>query len=639
MQKLLTVTGLLIALGLFLAVNIVSNAGFSGARLDLTENQLYTLSEGSKNILQKLPEPITLRFYLSQQLATSVPSINSYSIRVRELLEEYQRASDGKVTLHIIEPEPFSEAEDRAMSFGLQGVPLDNASTTLYFGLAGTNSTDDEEVIPFFQPNRQEFLEYDITQLVYKLSHPKQQVIGIMSSLPIQGSAANALPFMQQPGSQEAWMIVEQIQQNFSVQTLETTATLIPDEIDVLMLVHPKGLSEATLYAIDQFVLNGGRALVFVDPYSEADTPPQNPQNPLANINAPRNSELTRLLDSWGIELTDKVVGDLESAQKVQTRRGNRMAVVDYPVWMNLNAQDHFSPDDIITGKLDDVIVATAGGLSQKEGASTDFMPLITSSDNAMLFETSRLGLFSNPEEMVRDFKAEGQFTLAARVTGSINTAFPDGKPASEATEGAETPTESPANHLAESKEAVNLIIVADTDLLQDQFWVQVQSFFGSRIPLPHAANGTFVTNALDNLGGSNDLISVRNRGSFSRPFTKVNELQKKAEMRFLETAQELEQKLQETEQKLRQLQTQRQDGNQALLSVEQQQEIDKFRAEKVDIRKELRGVQHELQKDIEHLESRLWYVNVGLMPIFVGIVGILVWAFRSSRRRGLTPA
>jgi len=627
-QKMLTTTGLLIAIILFLAINIVSDVAFKSARLDLTENQLYTLSEGSKNILKALEEPITLRFFLSQKVATRLPGISSYTVRVRELLEEYQRTAGDKLKLKLIDPEPFSEEEDQAEGYGLQGIPVDDSNTTFYFGLAGTNSTDDEEVIPFFSPNRTEFLEYDLTKLIHQLDKPKQKVVGIMSTLPVQGNTAS--PFQQ--NAAKPWMIVDHIRQLFEVRTVETNVEKIPDKIDMLMLIHPKDFSEATLYALDQFVLNGGRVIVFADPYSEVYEPPSDPKNPFAAMQAPRNSELSKLFDAWGLEIVpNKVVGDLRVAQKVQVRKGSRAVVVNYPVWIDLDNEQYFNTEDIVSAKLDNIVFATAGAIVEKGDVETEIIPLIQTGSKAMQIETSKLGFFGDPEDLVRNFKPEGQFTLAARVTGKVKTAFPEGKPTAEE-------TDQKTEHLTESAEPINIIIVADTDLLEDKFWVRVQNFIGQRIALPHAANATFVSNALDNLSGSNDLISVRNRGNFAKPFTKVEDIQREAEQQYRAKEKQLQTRLQETDQKIRELQTQKKDGNEFMLNVEQQQEIARFREEKIHIRKELRDVQHELHKNIASLETQMKFINIGLMPLLIGIGGITLGILSRRRRKGLQP-
>lgn len=645
MKKLLTTTGLLIGVVLFLAINILGNVAFKALRIDLTENQLYTLSEGSKNILQNLDESITLRFYLSQKLATNLPSLNTYTIRVRELLEEYQRLSNGKLQLEVIDPEPFSEAEDRAVGYGLQGVPLDDSNTTFYFGLVGTNSVNDQETITFFQPNREEFLEYDVTKLIYQLSHPKQKVVGIMSTLPIEGDKAT--PFAQ--NAKPAWMIVEQLRQSFDVRSVNTDVDNIDKDINVLMLVHPKNLSDQTLYAIDQFVLRGGRLLTFVDPYSETEEIPSDPNNPFANMNVPRNSDLNRLFEKWGIEMTQgKVVGDMDLSQRVQIRKGNRMAVINYPIYLDINDKKYMNQEDIVTANLGNITFASVGELKKRDGSDIAFEPLLQTSDKAMLIDTTRLGMFSDPEAMVRDFKPEKQFTLAARISGKVKTAFPDGKPKPEKTDDADkkdTPEDEAKKaadeeaakkaHLNESVDAINVVVIADTDMLQDQFWVQVQNFLGQRIALPQAANATLITNALDSLAGSNDLISVRSRGSFTRPFTKLEEIQKEAEQKFREKEKELQARLQETEQKIVALQSQKQEGNNTIiLSSEQQQEIENFRQEKIKIRKELRNVQHELRKDIENLENVMKFINIGLVPLLIGLIGFGLSFYRSRRKR-----
>ncbi len=634
MKKLLAGSGLLVALALFLTVNILSNVLFKSVRADLTDGNIYTLSQGSKNIVQSLPEPITLRFYVSEKLATTLTGISNYTVRVKELLEEYQREAQGKIVLQILDPEPFSEEEDRAVGYGLQGVAVDTANTTFYFGLVGNNAIDDEETITFFQPNREEFLEYDITQLIYRLAYPKKRVVGIMSALPIQGDPAS---FMQQSETQQPWMIVSQINELFDVQTLATDSEQIPADIDVLMLVHPKGLTERTLYAIDQYVLKGGHTLVFVDPYSEADQPTSDPKNPFAAMQAPRNSELDKLLTAWGLELVSgKVVGDMKTAKKVRANKDGRSVVIDYPVWLTLN-EDNMNSEDIITAHLEAIGVASAGRLIAKENTGFTVTPLLHSGDSAMQVDTSKLGMLADPVALAQDFKAEGQdFIIAARVTGKFKTAFPDGKPKAEKADDKdkESKEDDKTPALKEAKENASVIVIADTDMLEDQFWVQVQNFLGQRVAIPNAANASFVVNALDNLSGSSDLISVRNRGNADRPFTKVAEIKRAAEQKFRAKEKELQARLTQTEQKINELQNQKQDSGLLKLSLEQQQAISGFRAEQLKIRKELRQVQHELQKDIEGLEGTMKFINIGLMPLLISFGGIFLGIYSSGRRR-----
>lgn len=640
--RLLTVGGLVMGAAILLAINIISNTVFQSARLDLTQNRLYTLSDGTRNILSALDEPVSLRLFLSRAAATRLPGINSYAIRVRELLQEYERAAGGKITLQIIDPEPFSEEEDRAVGYGLQGVPLDDVNSVLYFGLAGTSSTDGQQVIPFFAADREEFLEHDLTKLVYQLANPKLPVVGLISTLPIDGGGAMAMQGMQ--GMQAPWTIIDQMRQLFDLRSIGAQETSIPEDVDVLMLVHPKDLSNQLLYAIDQFVLFGGRALVFADPYAEADQAGGG-----FGMGSTNSSNLDVLFNQWGVELpAASVVGDLQTAVRVQTSVNSRSVVVEYPVWMDIQP-NQISADDIVTADIGNLMFATAGQLSAIGDSGTQMIPLVQTTANATEVDTANLGFGGDPQKILRDYKpGDTVLNLAVRITGPVKTAYPGGPPAAEPEESQgvddqsggddgeqqseEDETEN-GKHLEASKEDVNLIVVADTDFLQDRFWVQVQNFLGSRLAIPTAGNGSFVINALDNLVGSNDLISVRNRGSFSRPFTLVQAIRQDAELRFRQTEQQLLNELTATEQKLAELDQQKDANESLILSEEQQLEIERFRQEKVRIRKELRDVRHELQKDIERVASVTKFANIGLMPLLIGI-GAVVFSVARLRRR-----
>lgn len=628
-RNLASGTGLIIAVVLFLAVNIISNLMFKSVRFDLTENKLYTLSQGTRNILAGLDEPITLRLYLSKKLASNFPDINSYSVRVKELLEQYQRVSNGKITLDIIDPEPFSPEEDRAVGYGLQGIPVEGGSATFYFGLAGTNSTDKQQVIPFLQPDRADFLEYDLTKLIYTLSHPKPPVVGLISTLPMEGGPPQP---MAPGGNSRPWVVYEQMGQLFDIRTLGTNVSKIPKDVDVLMLVHPRGLSQSTLYAIDQFVMRGGHVLAFVDPDAEADR--QQGGSRFGGMQKPQHSDLGPLLKDWGVSFADtKVVADAGGAKKIRLRRGGRLLLRDYPVYFDVPS-DQMDGQDIITANLDKVTLASAGALQKVKGAKTTFTPLLRSSAQAMEVNASQL-MFPDPDGLMSKFQAEGQYTVAARITGDLTTAFPDGPPkAGDNGKDKGKPTQVPGPQLKKSAKAANIIVVADSDMLEDRFWVHTQNFIGQRIALPTSGNGNFVINALDNLGGSNDLISVRSRGNVSRPFTKVRALQQSAEQRFRKKEQELRQKLRNTEQQLQSLRSQKQGGDAVILNSAQQREITRFRQDKIRIRKELREVQHQLRKDIEGLEGWVKFINIGLIPILIVIGGLAAGVYRLRHRR-----
>ena len=608
-RKLISETGLLLAAILAVAVVIVGDATFTSIRLDLTTNRLFTLSDGTINILKSLKEPINLDFYLSRKTLTDYPSIINYGNRVRDLLNEYAAEANGKIKLTIIEPEAFSETEDQAVASGLQGVPISNAGDQAYFGLVGTNSVDNESVIPFFQDSREASLEYDITKLIYNLANPDKRVIGVLSGLPLFGQ-----PIPQQPP--RPWAITNAMQEFFEVRNLGTDVEKIADDIDVLMVVHPKDFSDQTLYAIDQFLLGGGKAMLFVDPMAEADSAQPDPQNPM--VMPSMSSSLNRLFTAWKVEVTaGKIVGDINLAMRVQTRgqRGQQEAI--YLPWLRLE-QSSFNSQDFATNELNTVNVASSGVIEKQEGSTLEFTPLMQTTMDSMLIDSDRLMFQQDPASMLNDFISENhQRTIAARLSGKISTAFPDGLPGAG------------GQPLKEGN--LNVILIADTDMLSDYMWIRTQTFFGVEVPQTLANNGDFVINSLDNLSGNNDLISLRTRGNYSRPFTTVEEIRRNAESEFRDREQELQAKLEETEQRLGELQ-QETGGSELILSPEQTSEIEKFRQEQINTRKELRNVQHELQKNIERLGAQLKFINIGLIPLLIAALAITAGFLRSRR-------
>ena len=643
-DRYLTAAGLAVGLVLLFALNILSNDILRSARLDLTEGRIFTLSEGTRKILAGIEEPISLRFYLSRKLATRVPEIGTYATRVQELLQEYERAAGEKLRLEVIEPEPFSREEDRAVGYGLRGLPVNTSDEVIYFGLAGTNSVDSEEVIPFFSSEREEFLEYDITKLIHNLATPKRPVIGLVSSLSIEGLGPRAaFRGLTSP----PWAVVEQMRQLFEVRSLNASLSTVPDDVDVLVVVHPKGWNDRALYAIDQFVLRGGRALIFVDANAEADQGVQRGGVMIPTRSS--RSEMDRLLDAWGVELEkDSIIGDLQLAAKVRMDREGRAVTFDYPVWIQLGPQQ-MNQEDAVTAKLGNLSLGTPGSLVKKPNAGISFVPLIQTTPGAAAFPADKVAITEDPQNLLRIYSPQNRaFTLAARISGKVQSAFPDGSPPVEKTADPDSPeSASPGDearaaedtatdqpHLPASLQPVNLIVVADTDLLQDRFWVSVQEFLGSRVAVPNAANGAFVVNALDNLSGSGDLISVRNRGSSVRPFKRVNELREQAELKFRQKEQELIDRLEATEQKLVELESTRQSDDGMILTEAQQEELLQFRQERLRIRKDLRDVRHRLRQDIESLQNRLKILNIGIVPALIAISGLMVGVFRIRRRR-----
>jgi ABC-type uncharacterized transport system involved in gliding motility auxiliary subunit len=616
------VGGLIALAVLFLGVVMLSNLGLRGMRLDLTQNRLYTLSPGTREVLAEIKEPINLYFYFSRESAAKqAPLLMPYANRVREFVEELAARSGGKIRLRVIDPQPFSDDEDRATEFGLQ--PLQNGGgDSLFFGLAGTNSTDGRASIPSFQADREEFLEYDVAKLINELGSPKKPVIGLISSLGLQGQFN---PMTGQMGEQ--WPILTSLQDLFTMRTLNADVDHIDKDVDVLMLVHPKGWSHKTLYAIDQFVMRGGKVLLFVDPNAGGDTAGQDPSNPLAGAMADHSSDLEPLLKAWGVDYDPtKVIGDLELGLEVRTSM--QSPPVRHIGILGLTNRN-MNQKDVITATLEKINLATAGAVSQHPGSKITFEPLLTSSASAAPIPAQRFNALTDPASLRDGFKPTGvHYAFAARITGTVDSAFPQGAPADQ--KPAAGP---PAAHLAKSQAPANIVVVADTDLLMDYMWVQTRELFGQKVAQPFANNADFVANILDNLSGSSALISVRGRASFSRPFERVEALRRQADDRLRAKALELQGQLQQTETKLTDLQTKRNDQSSLMLSTDQEAELKRFIAEKARIRKELRETQRGLDVDINRLETWLKAINIVLAPLAVAIVGVVLLSTRRKRR------
>ncbi|TAH39971.1 MAG: hypothetical protein EYC70_00040 [Planctomycetota bacterium] len=641
-SKLYGVLGLVLAGILFLGVNLFSHEALRGARVDVTDNDLYTLSAGSKRIAAGIQEPVTLRLYFSESLSEETSGLRDYAQRVRELLAEYVRAGAGGIVLQVVDPEPFSDDEEKAVAYGLESAPVPGSPDRIFFGLVGTNTTDGQEIIPFFDPRRETSLEYDVTKLVYKLAHPDKRVVGLMSSLPLDG--APQMPFGAAP-QQEPWYITRHLREFFDVRSVEPTAQEIPADVKVLVLVHPKNLPDPTLYALDQFVLRGGNLIVFVDPLCEADQPMQDPSNPFAGMQEPKGSNLGRLFDAWGIELVaDSVVADRKAAIMVNVRGARGQEVVPFVTYLQIGP-DHLDRQDVVTADLGDLKLGMAGALQKKEGAGVEFTPLIETSDEARLEEESRLRFFPQPQDLLKDYAPQGRFTLAARLRGRFATAFPEGKPAAPPEpEGEPSPPEEEAEPeadaeaevepLQEAADQCNVIVVADADMLSDRFWVSVQDFLGTQVAYVSSQNADFLVYAIENLSGSNDLLGIPSRKEFSRPFQRVQELQQAAQERFQASAAQFQEQLRETQNKLRNLRFEEQGSGELVLSPEQRAEIRKLQEDEVRLQRELRNVQLELNKDIDRLGRTMKVINIALIPALVCLAAVGLGLGRGRRRK-----
>lgn len=624
--------GLVSALVLFVAVNVIANKTLGAKRIDLTQRKLYTLSLGTKVTLAKIGEPLVLRFYYSKKLGDEIPTYGVYAQRVREMLGEYAATAGGKIELQELDPQPFSTTEDRAVAFGLQGVPLDQGGEQVYFGLAATNATDDQQIIPFFQPERERLLEYDLTKLIHSLAFPKKPTVGLLTALPLEGDIMAAM----QGRPMIPYAVIEQIKPLYDIKDLSTNLDVVPPEVDVLMVAHPQNLPEKTLYAIDQYVLKGGKALVFVDPNSETQQMHPSQLNPPG---MPLDSNLDKLFKAWGVELEPKMVaGDRRAARRVNAGTGQRVVAMDYLAWLSLD-QTNLNRDDLITTDLAHVNLASSGILDPLKDAKTSFTPLISTSPDSMPIPVEKIQAMPDVGGLIRDFKSSGKpLVLAAHVTGPADTAFPDGPPKDDKakdakTDGAAKDEPPAAPQLKAAASPINVVLVADTDILEDRFWIQSQDFFGQTVTIPVANNGDFVANAIDVLAGGDDLISLRSRGTSARPFELVNKIQRAADTTYQATEKDLETKLKDTQDKIKQL---REQGGRpgAALAAEQAQAIDNFRADMISIRQQLRQVQLALRQDINRLQAWTQFFDIAFVPILVGIVAMIIGIWRIQRRK-----
>ena len=644
-RNLGTLSLVLLAL-VFVAAVTANNTLLTGLRVDLTEDNLYTVSPGTRNVLASIVEPINVYLFFSDSETADIAPLRNYASRVREMLEELESAAGGNLVLHVIDPVPFSEDEDRAAQFGLQPISL-GIGQSLYFGLAATNSVGDEEVIEIFNPDRERFLEYELARLFYSLARPDRVVVGVHAGVSMTAGFDPQTQRVTEP-----WIVYNQAGQLFEMRSLPPGFTEIEEDVDVLWLVHPRSLEDETLYAIDQFVMGGGRALIFLDPFAEVDMAAA--MDPAA-MAAGSASDLEPLLSGWGVEFSGgEVVADNQYALSVTT--GLSMRPVRHLGLLGLDATA-IDPEDVITDGLYNINVGTAGHFSVAEDSAVQLQPLLSSSSNAETLPAIQMQMLTDPEALLDDFTPSGEsYIIAGRLAGTLISAYPDGPPAEElpdaegdlaesaddAAAGDDTGSAGPAEsdspedppgdeHLA-STDSANVILVGDVDILSDRLWVQQQNFLGQTLATAFANNGDFLINALDNLSGSADLIGIRARGTYSRPFTRVQALRRQADAQFRQTEQRLQAELADTENRLGELQEARTDQGSLLISDEQQAEIQRFLDEQVRIRQELRAVQRNLDRSIERLGTVLQFINIGLVPLLLTAVALLAVVVRRRR-------
>lgn len=609
-------------------------------RLDATADSIYSLSEGTRKMLTKIEEPVTLDLYFSKD-ANGLPiAYKNYAARVQEMLRQYVRAGHGKLKLNVINPRPDTPDEERATAAGLTPQMAQQGGEQFFFGLVVTQA-DQQKTVPAFTPQREEFLEYDLSKLVYSVQQLDKRKLGLLTSLPLQGSSPQELQMMMmmRRPTQPAQLIVGELEQSFEVVRVEPTATELPANLDALLIAHPQNVPSKLQFAIDQFLLSGKPVVLAIDPSSEHFKRQSNPQQMMMGGGAQNvSSDLPTLLSAYGIQYdSQKVVGDLENATQVQTGGGG---IARYPVWLSLRGKEAFNSKSLPTAQLKSVMFVEAGSIAKKEGSNITFTPLIETSALAGEIGTPLLQ-FAQPDEIGKQITGSGKKTIAALVTGKFKSAFPNGapkeepKPDEKKEEPAPTPAKSePASapHLAESKSTSTLLVIADTDFLFDDYSVRKFNVFGQTMAEPFNDNLAFAANAVEFLGGSPDLISIRGKGTSLRPFTVVRRMEAEAQKQYQAKLTELDARLQQVQAKLGELQGKKGEGNRLVATPEVTKAIEDFQKQQATMRGERREIRRALREDIDRLENKLLVINLLATPLLVGAFGL--WFARHRRKQ-----
>jgi len=608
----LSTGGLVAVFFILILINVIVSR--ANVRWDATQGHIYSLSEGTKHILSKLSQPVDIQFYYNRSSKEVPDQIKLYATRVREFLSEYEHAAEGKITVQMFDPKPDSDEEEWAQKYDLRAVQT-SSGDKIYCGLVFL-AADQVGKIAFLDPGKEQLLEYDITRAIQQLQSAKKKVIGVISGLPVFGTPSYG--GMAQPGTE--WTFVKELKKNYEVKEIPLSSTSIDDAPDLLLIIHPKGMSEKLQYAVDQYVLSGGNAMVFVDPYCVSDTARR-------SFMGPPGSSLPKLFKAWGVSFdATKVVTDFDQATTVRTRE-NR--VEQSPVM--ISARDEaFNSGNVVTVGLENMLFPLAGAVKKVKGSPFTFEPLVRSGERASLVDAFKAGM--GLDVIKREFvPGKDRLFLCARVSGKFKTAFPEGPPKDEKENSKGGQGKAP-QQLREATKSCNVIIVGDADLLADRFYVQHGQFLGVTLSKVFNDNLNFVSNSCETLTGSNDLIALRTRGRFERPFEVVLALQRKAQERWLAKEKELMQQAEETNRKLKELESQKGDSQKLIISSEQEKEIAKFKEKKNRIDHELKQVRKNLRADIENLGNMLKALNIFMMPFFVVLAGLL-FAFMRHRR------
>lgn len=624
---LFSTVGIIVMLVIVIAVCTLSS--FFKIRKDFTQDKLFTLSDGTRNILSALDTPVELRFYCTQGGSDATQLfIKNYSRNVNDLLNEYTKAAKGMLTVKRYNPEPDSDAEDMARADGISGQTI-STGDTLYMGIA-ISCLDSTVALPFLSPARERLLEYDITRAIARVASPDKVKVGILTDLPVFGIPGN--PMMGQQGTQP-WTFVSELERDFELVSMNSTTDSIDEDIQTLIVIHPKDLPEKTLYAIDQFVLRGGHLIAFVDPLFRLDPAAQAQQNPMARIDTASNME--KLFEAWGIKFDNSyIVADKNYISTISTGMGS----IESPTILSLTSEA-FSPDYVASAQIDNALMAFAGGFSGTPANGLQMNVLIKSSPNSQLVDKI---MAENSQLLMKNFQISNQeFTLAAMLTGNFKTAFPEGTPQevnsteenSENTSDEESQKTAQTPGLKESAKPGAVILIGDVDMLHDYFSVRVSNFFGQKLIQPINGNLSLAQNLVEQMAGNENLINMRSRATMRRPFTVIQEKRVKAEEQYLSQLQELENILNETRTKINQLQEAKTDGSQQfILSEEQKTELANYRKSEADTARKLKEVRKNLRREIVSLENTLTWINTVGMATIVILIGIIIAIIKRKR-------
>ncbi len=622
-------TNIFMVLVIIVAVNVIAASLYF--RWDITEEKLYTLSDGTGEIVKKIATPITIKYYFRQNLEGLPITYKNYGKKISELLQEYQALNDDMITVETYDPKPDSDEEEWAKKYGLSGIDLGTGERA-FMGIVVIQE-DKEASLPFMDPRREQFLEYDITQLILQISQEKDKVIGLMSSLPVMGMTPNQFQQMQGQRPEPKWAFIEELEKSFEIREIKTDVMDIDPEVDILLVIHPKNLGDNTLYAIDQFVLRGGELVAMVDPSARMDQAAAMAAR--MGQMAMANSDLKKLFDHWGIQYdSGKIVGDHQHATRVNA--GGSVGVVSYSLWHTLT-QGSFNDELVATRELENMLLIEPGGFFLKKDSPLTLNSLINSSLNSGLV-ASYMTRFGNPTAINKNVEVDDKkYNYAGILTGELTSAFgkrpdPPEKKEGEEQKTAEESTIKPLPHVGKSEGNAKILLITDADFISDTFSVDKFNLLGQTFIQPKNDNLNFMVNMVEFLGGAEAMMKIRSRGKFTRPFTRFEDLLKQAQSQYQEAEEHLSANLKEVQDKLSQLNVEK-GTNKVVLTKEQIEKIRQFREEEKKTKSELRKIRKLLRQDIEFEKTSLTLLNLLVIPILLTIIGLILY-YRRVRKR-----